>query len=588
MHPDLAFAVWAQERQRRVEEVLDRSLAGHDGEPADLVEAMRYAVLGGGKRMRPLLAYARGELVDGEPRRRGRPAAAVEMVHAYSLAHDDLPCMDDDVLRRGKPTCHVAFGEAMALLAGDALQAQAFAALVSSRVPRCRRARARSRRRRRAAGHGRGQAIDLLHVGKPMTLPDPHVHASHEDGRAHSRVDPPGRDVRPALERRRRSLARRLRARRGPRIPGRRRRARRRRVGRFARQDRRQGRRAEQADLRDAPRAAEAKRHAQALRDEALGGTRSLRRASAQARRARRLDHAADSTDVPIARKHRQPADLRKLERTQLRDLARELRAFLLYSVAKTGGILSSNLGTVELTVALHYVFDTPKDRIVWDVGHQTYAHKILTGRREAMCKLRQWEGPSGFPAAASRNTTRSAPRTRRRRSPPRSAWPSPAKLMQEERHVVAVIGDGAMSAGMAFEALNNAQGANLLVILNDNEMSISEPVGAFNNYLAKILSGRLYNTVRAGGKEVLAKVRPMHDLAKALEEHMKGMVLPGTLFEEFGFNYIGPIDGHDLDTLVHRSPTCATLGPAVPARHHEEGLRVSRRPRRTRSSTTA
>jgi len=245
------------------------------------------------------------------------------------------------------------------------------------------------------------------------------------------------------------------------------------------------------------------------------------------------------------------PADLRKLDRNQLRDLARELRAFLLYSVAKTGGHLSSNLGTVELTVALHYVFDTPADRIVWDVGHQTYAHKILTGRREAMGKLRQWEGPSGFPrrseseydtfGTAHSSTSISAA----------LGMAFAAKLMQEERHVVAVIGDGAMSAGMAFEALNNAQGANLLVILNDNEMSISEPVGAFNNYLAKILSGRLYNTVRRSGKEVLSKVRPMHDLARALEEHMKGMVLPGTLFEEFGFNYIGPIDGHDLETLV-------------------------------------
>jgi 1-deoxy-D-xylulose-5-phosphate synthase len=245
------------------------------------------------------------------------------------------------------------------------------------------------------------------------------------------------------------------------------------------------------------------------------------------------------------------PADLRRLDRGQLRDLARELRTFLLYSVAKTGGHLSSNLGTVELTVALHYVFDTPADRIVWDVGHQTYAHKILTGRREAMARLRQWEGPSGFPrrseseydtfGTAHSSTSISAA----------LGMAVASKLKHEDRHVVAVIGDGAMSAGMAFEALNNAQGANLLVILNDNEMSISEPVGALNNYLAKVLSSRLYNTVRRGGKEVLSKVRPVHELAKALEEHVKGLVLPGTLFEEFGFNYIGPIDGHDLDTLV-------------------------------------
>ena len=272
---------------------------------------------------------------------------------------------------------------------------------------------------------------------------------------------------------------------------------------------------------------------------------------------ARRLHEIADwvarrTTDhVPAARTHQQPRRAAPPRQGELRDLARELRDFLLHSVAQTGGHLSSNLGTVELTIALHYVFATPDDRIVWDVGHQTYAHKILTGRREAMARLRQWEGPSGFPrrdespydtfGTAHSSTSISAA----------LGMALAAKLKGEERHVVAVIGDGAMSAGMAFEALNNAQGANLIVILNDNEMSISEPVGAFNNYLAKILSGRLYNTVRRGGKEVLAKLPPVHDLARRWEEHMKGMVLPGTLFEEFGFNYIGPIDGHDLDTLT-------------------------------------
>jgi len=254
----------------------------------------------------------------------------------------------------------------------------------------------------------------------------------------------------------------------------------------------------------------------------------------------------------PLLEKIDGPADLRLLDRAQLRDLARELRAFLIGSVAQTGGHLSSNLGTVELAIALHYVFETPEDRIVWDVGHQTYAHKILTGRRDAMARLRQWGGPSGFPrrseseydtfGTAHSSTSISAA----------LGMAAAAKLKGEPRHVVAVIGDGAMSAGMAFEALNNAQGANLLVILNDNEMSISEPVGALNNYLAKILSGRLYNTVRRGGKEVLAKLPPpVHDLAKRWEEHMKGMLLPGTLFEEFGFNYIGPINGHDLEMLV-------------------------------------
>jgi len=256
-------------------------------------------------------------------------------------------------------------------------------------------------------------------------------------------------------------------------------------------------------------------------------------------------------TPYPLLEGIQSPADLRKLDRSQLRDVARELRQFLLHSVAQTGGHLSSNLGTVELTVALHYVFDTPHDRIVWDVGHQTYAHKILTGRRSAMARLRQWEGPSGFPrrqesdydtfGTAHSSTSISAA----------LGMAAAARLAGVKRHAVAVIGDGAMTAGMAFEALNNAQGNDILVILNDNEMSISEPVGALNNYLAKILSSRLYNTVRRGGKEVLGRLPPVHDLARRVEEHMKGMVLPGTLFEEFGFNYIGPIDGHDVDNLV-------------------------------------
>jgi 1-deoxy-D-xylulose-5-phosphate synthase len=255
----------------------------------------------------------------------------------------------------------------------------------------------------------------------------------------------------------------------------------------------------------------------------------------------------------PLLERIHSPADLRLLDKGELRDLARELRDFLLHSVAQTGGHLSSNLGTVELTIALHYVFATPEDRIVWDVGHQTYAHKILTGRREAMARLRQWEGPSGFPrrdesqydtfGTAHSSTSISAA----------LGMAVAAKLTGEERHVVAVIGDGAMSAGMAFEALNNAgiSGADLLVILNDNDMSISEPVGALDQYLAKVLSSRFYNSVRRSGKEMLAKLPPMQEIARRAEEHVKGMVLPGTLFEEFGFNYIGPVDGHDVDALV-------------------------------------
>ena len=247
------------------------------------------------------------------------------------------------------------------------------------------------------------------------------------------------------------------------------------------------------------------------------------------------------------------PADLRRLERAQLPQLAQELRDFMLQSVSQTGGHLSSNLGTVELTIALHYVFDTPSERLIWDVGHQTYPHKILTGRRERMGGLRQWGGISGFPrrdespydvfGTAHSSTSISAA----------LGMAVAEKLKGGTRSIVAVIGDGAMSAGMAFEALNNAgaMDANLLVILNDNDMSISEPVGAFNNYLAKLLSSRFYNSVRRGGDKVLSKLPPMRELAKRAEEHMKGMVLPGTMFEEFGFNYIGPIDGHDLSALI-------------------------------------
>jgi 1-deoxy-D-xylulose-5-phosphate synthase len=256
----------------------------------------------------------------------------------------------------------------------------------------------------------------------------------------------------------------------------------------------------------------------------------------------------------PLLERIDNPADLRALDRAELRDLSRELRAFLLASVAQTGGHLSSNLGTVELTVALHYTFNTPYDRIVWDVGHQTYAHKILTGRRDAMARLRQWGGPSGFPRRAESEYDTFGTAHSSTSIAAALGMAVAARIKGENRRAVAVIGDGAMSAGMAFEALNNAgiSGADLLVILNDNDMSISEPVGALDQYLAKVLSSRLYNTVRRSGKEMLSKLPPpVHELARRAEEHVKGMVLPGTLFEEFGFNYIGPIDGHDVDALV-------------------------------------
>lgn len=247
------------------------------------------------------------------------------------------------------------------------------------------------------------------------------------------------------------------------------------------------------------------------------------------------------------------PSQLRELDQKKLPQYAKELRDFLIESVAKTGGHLSSNLGTVELTIALHYVFNTPHDQLVWDVGHQTYAHKILTGRRNGMSKLRMHGGIAGFPrrdeskydafGTAHSSTSISAA----------LGMAVAAQLNNTDRRAIAIIGDGAMSAGMAFEALNNAgvMDANLLVILNDNDMSISRPVGALNNYLAKLMSGRFYATARRAGEKVLGVVPPMLELAKRAEEHVKGMVTPGTLFEEFGFNYIGPIDGHDLDVLV-------------------------------------
>ena len=253
------------------------------------------------------------------------------------------------------------------------------------------------------------------------------------------------------------------------------------------------------------------------------------------------------------------PAELRKLSRDQLIQVAKELRQFLLKSVSQTGGHLSSNLGTVELTVALHSVFETPEDRLVWDVGHQTYPHKILTGRRDRMGTLRQFNGIAGFPKRSESpydtfgvghsSTSISAA----------LGMALAAKQKGDQRQVVAIIGDGAMSAGQAFEALNNAgvANANLLVILNDNEMSISPPVGALYNYLTRLTSGKLYNTAKKGAEKVLGVSQTLLDFAKRAEEHMKGMINPGTLFEEFGFHYYGPIDGHDLDALI---PTLQNL----------------------------
>src|SRR5450755_185931 len=253
------------------------------------------------------------------------------------------------------------------------------------------------------------------------------------------------------------------------------------------------------------------------------------------------------------------PADVRRLSRVELKQLAVELRDFVVQSVAQTGGHLSSNLGTVELPIALHHVFNTPYDRLVWDVGHQTYPHKILTGRKGRMATLRQLGGISGFPrrdeseydtfGTAHSSTSISAA----------LGMAVAARMKGESRKCVAVIGDGAMSAGMAFEAMNNAgvSHADMLVVLNDNDMSISPPVGALNRHLARLMSGRFYATARDTAKSVLKNAPPLFELARRLEEHAKGMVVPGTIFEEFGFNYVGPIDGHDLDSLI---PTLENL----------------------------
>ena len=256
----------------------------------------------------------------------------------------------------------------------------------------------------------------------------------------------------------------------------------------------------------------------------------------------------------PLLEKINSPEDLRQLARQELQTLADELRDFMIHSVASTGGHLAAGLGTVELSVALHYVFNTPEDRLVWDVGHQSYPHKILTGRRDQMHTLRQQKGLAGFPkrdesefdtfGVGHSSTSISAA----------LGMAIAAQQNKTNRKVIAVIGDGAMTAGMAFEALNHAGdlGKNLLVILNDNDMSISNNVGGMSKYLTKILTGKLYSTVKEGGKKVLGSMPTMLELARRTEEHVKGMVVPGTLFEELGFNYIGPIDGHNLPELVN------------------------------------
>jgi 1-deoxy-D-xylulose-5-phosphate synthase len=270
-------------------------------------------------------------------------------------------------------------------------------------------------------------------------------------------------------------------------------------------------------------------------------------------------------TNYALLQSIQSPKDMRQLSRTQLKALAGELRDFLLESVSRTGGHLSSNLGTVELTVALHHVFNTPHDRLVWDVGHQSYPHKILTGRRDAMPTLKQLGGISGFPRRCESEYDAFGVGHSSTSISAALGMAHAARLKGENRKAVAIIGDGALTGGMAFEALNHGGYAgghglpDMLVILNDNDMSISPPVGALNRYLARLMSGKFYAAAREGAKSVL-KHTPLYEFAKRFEEHTKGMVVPGTIFEEFGFNYVGPIDGHDLDSLV---PTLENLRDA-------------------------
>jgi 1-deoxy-D-xylulose-5-phosphate synthase len=259
------------------------------------------------------------------------------------------------------------------------------------------------------------------------------------------------------------------------------------------------------------------------------------------------------------------PADVRKLSKAKLKALAKELRDYLTHTVSISGGHFSAGLGTVELTVALHYVFDTPSDQLVWDVGHQAYPHKILTGRKERMTTIRTLNGVCAFPNRSESEYDAFGVGHSSTSISAALGMAIASRLKGEDKQMVAIIGDGSITGGMAFEAMNHAGAidANLLVILNDNDMSISPPVGAMSNYLTKILSSKLYSSLREESKKALSKMPSVWELARKTEEHMKGMIVPGTLFEELGFNYIGPIDGHDVDMLVATLENLkATSGP--------------------------
>ena len=256
---------------------------------------------------------------------------------------------------------------------------------------------------------------------------------------------------------------------------------------------------------------------------------------------------------TPVLDRAATPEQLRRLGEAELEELANELRQELLYSVGRTGGHFGAGLGVIELTIALHYVYDTPDDRLVWDVGHQAYPHKILTGRRERMGTLRQKDGLAAFPRRVESEYDTFGVGHSSTSISAALGMAVAARLKGEQRKSIAVIGDGALTAGMAFEALNHAPevGANMLVVLNDNDMSISRNVGGLSNYLAKILSSRTYSSMREGSKKILSRLPGAWEIARRTEEYAKGMLVPGTLFEELGFYYVGPIDGHDMENLV-------------------------------------